>query len=91
MRLSDYVTDDNRKTCVKIRGLPFETSVREIRDFFADFRIAERDIILDRSHGQLTGYAIVFLTDEVEAKRAATTLDQKYVGSRYVDVFTLDS
>jgi hypothetical protein len=90
VRLSDYITEDNRTTCVKIRGLPFSTSVKEIREFFADFRIAERDIILDKSHGQMTGYALVFLTDDKEAERAKVVLDRQYVGSRYVDVFTPD-
>ena len=90
MRLSDFITAENRLTCVKIRGLPFETSVREIRDFFGDFRIAERDIILDKAHGQMTGYALVFLTDEKEAERAKVTLDRQYVGASYVDVFTPD-
>lgn len=90
VRLSDYITEDNRLTCVKIRGLPFSTSVKEIREFFGDFRIAERDIILDKSHGQMTGYALVFLTDEKEAERAKVVLDRQYVGSRYVDVFTPD-
>ena len=50
VRLSDYITEQNRHSTVKIRGLPFNTSVSEIRKFFADFRIAERDIILDKSH-----------------------------------------
>jgi len=73
---------------VKIRGLPFNTNVKEIRNFFADFRIAERDIILDKSHGQTTGYALVFLESNEEAERAKKVLDKQYVGQRYVDVFT---
>ncbi len=44
--------------------------MKEIRDFFADFRIAERDIVIDKSHGQTTGYALVFLESEAEADRA---------------------
>jgi hypothetical protein len=36
-------------------------TVKQIREFFADFRIAEKDIILDKSHGQMTGYALVNL------------------------------
>lgn len=88
VRLSDYVTEQNRHSTVKIRGLPFNTTVREIRNFFADFRIAERDIILDKSHGQTTGYALVMLQSVEEADRAKKCLDKQYVGNRYVDVFT---
>jgi hypothetical protein len=51
VRLSDYFTEENKNEHVKIRGLPFDTTVKQIRDFFADFRIAEKDIILDKSHG----------------------------------------
>lgn len=91
VRLSDYITEENRLTCVKIRGLPFNTNVKEIRDFFADFRIAERDIIIDKSHGQMTGYALVFLENGEEAERAKKVLDRQYVGSRYVDVFFPDA
>lgn len=76
VRLSDYVTEENRLSCVKIRGLPYDTTVREIRNFFADFRIAERDIVLDKSHGQTTGYALVFLQSVEEAERAKKELDK---------------
>ena len=86
--MSNHITEHNRLQTVKIRGLPFNTSVREIRNFFADFRIAERDIILDKSHGHTTGYALVFLESVEEAERAKKVLDKQYVGTRYVDVFT---
>jgi hypothetical protein len=37
---------------VKIRGLPYTVEVRQIREFFGDFRIAESDIIIDKAgHG----------------------------------------
>jgi len=77
---------------VKIRGLPYTADTKQIRDFFGDFRIAERDIIIDKAgHGQSTGYALVFLESQEEAQRAATQLDRQFVGSRYVDVFFPDA
>lgn len=76
---------------MKIRGLPFTTNVKEIREFFGDFRIAERDIVIDKSRGEMTGYALVILESEAEAERAKKTLDRQYVGSRYVDVFFPDA
>jgi RNA recognition motif-containing protein len=91
VKLSDYITPENRNSCVKIRGLPFSTCPQEVRDFFSDFRISERDVILDKSHGQLTGYALVILENADEAARACKQLDKQYVGSRYVDVFFPDA
>ena len=61
MRLSDFINDDNRYNCLKIRGLPYSADVRQIRDFFGDFRVAEKDVIIDKTHGQATGYALVIL------------------------------
>jgi len=60
VRLSDYVTAENRFQCLKMRGLPFSAGAREIRDFFIDFRVAERDIKIDLNNGRPTGYALVF-------------------------------
>jgi RNA recognition motif-containing protein len=48
-------------------------------------------VIIDKSHGQPTGYALVFLENEEEAQRAKKALDRQYVGARYVDVFFPDS
>jgi RNA recognition motif-containing protein len=70
VRLSDFVNAENRFTCLKMRGLPFSVSAREIRDFFEDFRVAERDITIDLNQGRPTGYALVFFESEAEAERA---------------------
>lgn len=86
VRLSDFVNADNRYTALKMRGLPFSATTREIRDFFEDFRVAERDITIDMNQGRPTGYALVFFENEGEAQRAKETLNKKYLGSRYVDL-----
>lgn len=70
VRLSDFVNAENRYRAIKMRGLPFSVSVREIRDFFEDFRVAERDITIDMSMGRPTGYALVFFENDSEASRA---------------------
>ena len=69
-----------------MRGLPYSVGIREIRDFFGDFRVADRDIIIDMNNGRPTGYALVFLESEDEATRAKNDLNKKYLGSRYVDL-----
>ena len=38
---------ENRYRALKMRGLPYSVGIREIRDFFADFRVSDRDIIID--------------------------------------------
>lgn len=86
MHLSDFVNEENRFTALKMRGLPYSVTVREIRDFFEDFRVAERDIRIDMNQGRPTGYALVFFENESEAQRAKDTQNKKYLGSRYVDL-----
>lgn len=86
VRLSDFVNEGNRYRALKMRGLPYSVGVREIRDFFGDFRVSDRDIIIDMNNGRPTGYALVFLESEDEASRAKTDLNKQYLGSRYVDL-----
>ena len=71
-----------------MRGLPYSVQVRDIRDFFNDFRVADRDIIIDMNNGRQTGYALVFFESEAEAHRAKESLNKKYLGNsnRYVDL-----
>ena len=86
VRLSDFVNADNRYKALKMRGLPYSVGVREIRDFFGDFRVSDRDIVIDLNNGRPTGYALVFLESEDEASRAKSELNKQYLGSRYVDL-----
>lgn len=86
MRLSDFVNPGNQNKTLKMRGLPYSIGVREIRDFFCDFRVSERDIIIDLNNGNPTGYALVFLESEEEASRAKAKLHKQYLGNRYVDL-----
>lgn len=86
IHLSDYVKDDNKQRALKMRGLPYSVQVRDIRDFFADFRVSNSDIIIDMSNGRPTGYALVFFENESEASRAKDTLNKKFLGNRYVDL-----
>lgn len=53
-----------------MRGLPYSSSVRDIREFFNGFNVSESDITIDMSNGRPTGYALVFFESESETKRA---------------------
>ena len=84
------MTKENQYKSLKLRGLPFQVTVAEIREFFADFRVAESDIILDLSHGKPTGYALTHFESEDEAARAKKELNRKSIGTRYVDMIYPD-
>lgn len=86
VRLSDFVNAENRFQALKMRGLPFSATTKDIREFFQDFRVAERDITIDLNNGRPTGYALVFFESDTEAQRAKDTMNKKYLGSRYVDL-----
>lgn len=64
VRLSDFVNAENRFQALKMRGLPFSATTRDIREFFQDFRVAERDITIDMNNGRPTGYALVFFESD---------------------------
>jgi len=70
VHLSDYVTADNCKTSLKLRGLPFNATKSQIVSFFGNFNVDESKVIIDVARGRPTGYALVFLQDEEEAARA---------------------
>jgi RNA recognition motif-containing protein len=40
------------------------------------------------SRGKPTGYALAFVKTEEDAQNAIKELNGKYIGNRYVDVFT---
>lgn len=84
------MTKENQYKSLKLRGLPFQVTVPEIREFFADFKIAESDITMDFAQGRPTGYALVHLESEDEATRARKELNRKCIGTRYVDMIYPD-
>jgi RNA recognition motif-containing protein len=50
--------------------------------------VKEEDVIIDMSKGKPTGYALVFVNTAEDAQEAIKELQGKYIGNRYVDVFT---
>jgi epithelial splicing regulatory protein 1/2 len=82
------VTEENCQRSLKIRGLPFSATANEIASFFGNFNVKEEDVIIDMSKGKPTGYALVFVNTAEDAQEAIKELQGKYIGNRYVDVFT---
>ena len=80
------MTDANSDRALRLRGLPFSAHPRDIVEFFNGYGITETDIVIDSKRGKPTGYALVFLKNSSDAKKARDELDRKHVGNRYVEV-----
>ena len=86
VHLSDYITQDNCMSSLKLRGLPFKTSKLEIAAFFGEYNVDQSKVIIDISYGKPTGYALVFLANEQQAAQAKAKLDKGMIGTRYIDI-----
>ena len=84
--LSKYITEENKTRTVRLRGLPYSATKRDIVNFFKNFPITENDVVFEVKDGRATGRAIVILMDPITAARAAQELDKEYIGSRYIEV-----
>lgn len=88
--MSSYITDQNHRRCVKLRGLPYQASGDDIVKFFRDTGsygyLSSGDIVIDMKMGRPTGYALVFLKTDSDAQRAIGELNKKHMGNRYIDV-----
>ena len=60
MRLSSLITEANRASTVKLRGLPYECQPFEIVDLFREYKITESDVVIEIERGQGTGFALIF-------------------------------
>ena len=78
---------DERKTsyfCVKISGLPYTASVKEVKDFFSGLEIAPRGVhIVFNASGQAAGDAFVEFVTASDCEKALQK-DKQYMGRRYI-------
>jgi epithelial splicing regulatory protein 1/2 len=94
--MSSFITESNHKRCVKLRGLPFQASPHDIVAFFRDgpsgglyTYLSVNDVVIDQKMGRPTGYALVFLGNELDAQRAIIEMNKKHMGNRYIDVLPI--
>lgn len=74
---------------VLLKGLPFNTSVDEIKTFFKAISIPDQNInIIKFRDGQQTGVGFVKLKDE--QMEHALLMDKNHIGKRYVEVIPSD-
>ncbi|KAH7423193.1 hypothetical protein KP509_12G043400 [Ceratopteris richardii] len=72
---------------LRLRGLPFSVSKREIINFFNESFLKDENIhIVTHSDGRATGEAFVEFSSPEESK-AAMKKDKMTLGSRYVELF----
>lgn len=74
---------------LRMRGLPYRATERDVADFFYPLRVGTIDLLLEYGTGRASGEAIVefySLVDRDDALRR----DKKYMGSRYIELFPED-
>ncbi|KAL6729527.1 hypothetical protein Aduo_000574 [Ancylostoma duodenale] len=75
---------------VRMRGLPYDCSEQQIRDFFArepdSCEMMENVLFVTRSDGRPTGDAFVQFSDEEQGQRALSKHRQT-IGNRYIELF----
>ena len=86
MALKNFLNEENLHRCVKLRGIPYQASQQDVKDFFADFGVDDDSIVIEMRQGKKTGFALVFLKDEEEVQRARQELNKQYIGTRFIDV-----
>lgn len=71
---------------IKMKGLPWEATAREIRKFYRGLNITEEDIHLAPSQeGKASGFAFACFQEDDEARKAMYR-NGNYVGKRYIEL-----
>lgn len=71
---------------IKMKGLPWEATARDIRNFYRGLDISEEDIHLaPNPEGKASGYAFACFQKDDEARKAMHR-NGKFVGKRYIEL-----
>lgn len=72
---------------LKLRGLPFSVSKKDIVEFFKEYDLKEKNVhIVTHSDGRATGEAFVEFLSAADSKDAMRK-DKMTIGTRYVELF----
>uniref|UniRef100_A0A0N5C7T5 RRM domain-containing protein n=1 Tax=Strongyloides papillosus TaxID=174720 RepID=A0A0N5C7T5_STREA len=83
-------TLNEMKNCVKLRGLPFSVTEKDVKDFFKGLKVLEIIFEKDsRKGGRLTGEGMVSFATSGDVT-AALNRDRQNIGNRYIEVFRGD-
>lgn len=71
---------------IRMRGLPFRSTVDDVFRFFQGLQIPPGGIVLGQRDGRATGEAWVTFASPAEAQRAMQK-NNTHMGSRYIELF----
>lgn len=75
---------------VRLRGLPFDVTEREIAQFFSAYRLVEGSVkIGENANGQRTGEAVVQFESADEAKKAFIEKQGDNIGHRWIELYLI--
>jgi hypothetical protein len=72
---------------LRMRGIPFRSTVDDIVRFFAGFQIMPGGVVLGQRDGRATGDCYVTFASPAEGQRAMV-MNNKHMGTRYVELFS---
>jgi len=80
----------SRGYVVKLNGLPFRASEREVEDWLAEAADPVEVIIEMDRNGRPSGRADAVFASSREARRAAEKMHRRDLGNRYIECFYED-
>lgn len=85
IRLDKFVTEENRKTVLLMRGVHFKTDYKQVQKFLS--RVVDIDIPkikFENSRGKKTGFVLILLPSEEHVESAIMKLDKTYLGTSII-------
>ena len=76
VNLKNFLNEENIHRCVKLRGIPYQASQQDVKNFFKDYNVNDDDIIIEMRQGKKTGFALVFLSGQDDVQRARQELNK---------------
>jgi RNA recognition motif-containing protein len=71
---------------VRLRGLPWEATEEDVKEFFKKAEVTAEDIFIGSQKGRATGEAFAKFSSE-EGRASALALSGQHIGSRYIEMF----
>lgn len=89
-RLDKIVDSIGDTVALRMRGLPFDVTEREVAQFFSAYRLVEGSIkIGETAMGQRTGEAVLQFESQEEAKKAFAERQGDKIGHRWIELYLI--
>ena len=69
--------------CLRLRGMPFNSTEGDVASFFKGYAVASGGIKM----GPQVGQGTVRFSNTDDARRALVNLNHSYMGNRYIELF----